>query len=360
MRLKGVLEMPKVTAETHATMVVGYCRVSSHDQKDNYSIETQKDSIAKYCLQNGIVKNFEDISWIEDSSVSAFKVASRNRAGFKQILQNSIKGDVVVASRLDRIWRSVGDAALCLEEMKKLGVHLHIVDKGCVTSGDASATLSLHILASVASFDSALKGERIRESKKYMKENHMWLGGKRKRGFSSAKIGNKKFTVSSLGEKQVLEYLLKIKRERDLQIKENKSGRLANSNRCTVNQIKNRLEVFCKKHGLINVIDKFSRATLYRLLSDDGDNVVARVQQIKDSEKKIVRVDGNYVVARDLAKTSRQDEGINGGPGKQLSLFQAGLKTKQKVSPGIKMRHVKKSNKKLVTKVDGAKWITLL
>jgi hypothetical protein len=82
--------------------------------------------------------------------------------------------------------------------------------------------------------------------------------------------------------------------------------------------------------------------------------------QIKDSSKKLIRVDGQLVIARDLAKTSRQDAGIDGGKGKQLSLFQAGLKTKQKVSPGIKMRHVKKSESKLVKKIDGAKRVSLL
>jgi hypothetical protein len=76
----------------------------------------------------------------------------------------------------------------------------------------------------------------------------------------------------------------------------------------------------------------FSIATLHHLVSDDEKrNVFARLARIKEVEKKIRLVDGQYVLAKDLASTSRREGSIDGGVGhKQMSLMTAGLRSRQK------------------------------
>jgi hypothetical protein len=67
------------------------------------------------------------------------------------------------------------------------------------------------------------------------------------------------------------------------------------------------------------------------LKKDDGQNVTARLKIIKNSEKRILRVDGKFVLAKDGAKTSRRISAIEGGlpgEGKQLSLL-SGFRDKQ-------------------------------
>lgn len=354
---------------TAKSKIFGYVRVSSASQIDNHSLETQKALIIDYCLRNRFITDTGDdlmklrnlILWIEDKGVSASKVATRNRQGFKTILTDGNEGDIVVAAKLDRIFRSVGDACLCMETLKSASLELHIVDRGCVTNGDASQNLQLNVLNAVAQFDGELKSSRVREVKEFMAANHLWMGGRRKRGFVPERIGNKVFAVASISESKILEQIAKIKLERDLKLKESGQNRLSKSSNCSMSQVQERLEKYAKKHGFEDSLGKFKTTTLYNLLTkEDSKGVMSRLAQIKDSSKKLIRVDGQLVIARDLAKTSRQDAGIDGGKGKQLSLFQAGLKTKQKVSPGIKMRHVKKSESKLVKKIDGAKRVSLL
>jgi flagellar motor switch protein FliG len=79
---------------------------------------------------------------------------------------------------------------------------------------------------------------------------------------------------------------------------------------------------------------------LFTLLGeDDTKNVVARLAKIKEVEKKILQVDGKYVLAKDLASTSRRDASIDGGVGhKQTSLLGIGLRSREKVEKAISTR----------------------
>jgi DNA invertase Pin-like site-specific DNA recombinase len=314
---------------TEVKAVFGYVRVSTLAQvTDGFSIQTQKALISDYVKKIGLT---EGITWIEDQAVSASKFSTRKRAGFKTILANAKRGDYVIAARLDRIFRSVGDAAICLETLKGAGVNLCTTDKGSITGGDAAANLSLNVLTSVAQFESDLRSQRIREVKNYMAENLLWIGGTRKRGFSSATIGKKKFTVALLAENKVLQFIAKIKQQRESKLTVGRQ-RLSYESGVTVKQIEKSLVEFAKKNGIAGVEKKFSRATIYRLLKkDDGQNVTARLKIIKDSEKRILRVDGKFVLAKDGAKTSRRIAAIEGGlpgEGKQLSLL-SGFRDKQ-------------------------------
>ena len=66
-------------------------------------------------------------------------------------------------------------------------------------------------------------------------------------------------------------------------------------------------------------------------------------EKIKEAERKIKMVDGEFVLAKDKSSTSRRESLQDGGLGhKQLSLLGAGLKSKQKVEKVISSRIVKK------------------
>ena len=88
----------------------------------------------------------------------------------------------------------------------------------------------------------------------------------------------------------------------------------------------------------------FSMSTLHYLVSDDEKrNVFFRLEKIKEAERKIKMVDGEFVLAKDKSSTSRRESLQDGGLGhKQLSLLGAGVKSKQKVDKVISSRIVKK------------------
>jgi len=327
--------------------VFGYLRVSTKAQVDNgQSLDTQKTLIADYVRRSGIAVVDDGIVWVRDAGISASKTRTGNRPGWKSMTEQATKGSIVVASALDRVFRSVGDAALCLERLKAAGIELHTVDKGCVSKGDAAANLQLYVLTSVAQFESELKSKRIKEVKSWMAGNHMWLGGRRKRGFVKTKIGDKKFAVVDEGEKMALQWIAELKKKRDKAIsalrqeRGHDSVRLSKDSDYTVEAIQQTIAERGRKAGVVNLERRFKRASLFTLLGDDEEkNVLARLAQLKEVEKKIYKVGGQFVLAKDLASTSRRDASIDGGIGhKQMSLMTAGLRSRQKKDKVITTR----------------------
>lgn len=324
--------------------VFGYLRVSSKSQADNgSSLDTQKAMIADYVSRHGIAVVDDGIIWKSDAGISASKTRTEKRPGWKAMLEEATKGSIIVAAALDRVFRSVGDAALTLERLKAAGVELHTVDKGCVSRGDAAANLQLNVLNSVAQFESELKSKRIKEVKTWMTSNQLWVGGRRKRGFTKKKIGGKAFAVVDDGEKMALQWIAELKKQRDDAIRElqqqrgHESVRLAKSSIFTIEAIQQTLTERGAKVGISNLERRFKRSALFTLLgNDETKNVNSRLAQLEEAEKKILKIDGEFVIAQDLASTSRREASIDGGVGqKQMSLMTAGLRSRQKKEKAI-------------------------
>lgn len=330
--------------------IFGYVRVSTKAQASTgQSLDTQKTLITDYLRRQGWNVSPDQIEWISDAGISASKTRTANRYGWSKMMLGATKGSIVVASALDRVFRSVGDAALTLERLKAAGIELHTADKGCVTKGDAAANLQLNVLNSVAQFESELKSKRIKEVKTWMADNQMWMGGRRKRGFVKTKIGDKKFAVVDEGEKMALQWIAELKKKRDKEIDKLKSlrghdtVRLPAGSNYTIEAIQQSIVEKGRKIGIQNLEKRFKRTTLFVLLGeDDENNVSARLAQLREVEKKIYRVDGQFVLAKDLASTSRREASIDGGVGqKQMSLMTAGLRSREKKGKAISIRKSK-------------------
>jgi len=87
---------------------ISYIRVSSEEQADSgLGLEAQRQRIAAYCTMKGL--HLAEV--FEDAGVSAGKPLASRPAGC-QLLAAAKKGKaVVVAAKLDRLFRSVADAA---------------------------------------------------------------------------------------------------------------------------------------------------------------------------------------------------------------------------------------------------------
>ena len=66
---------------------------------------------------------------------------------------------MVITPKLDRMFRSANDALANLDHMKKMGVHLHMIDLGGDVTGNGIAKLVFTILSAVAEAER----DRIRE-----------------------------------------------------------------------------------------------------------------------------------------------------------------------------------------------------
>src|SRR5271166_2698293 len=95
--------------------VYGYCRVSTLKQaSEGESLEVQRRQIEGYALMHGLT--VDDIV-VEDGVSGSVPVAERPKGG--PLFAGLAKGDVVIAPKLDRLFRSALDALTVVEDLRK-------------------------------------------------------------------------------------------------------------------------------------------------------------------------------------------------------------------------------------------------
>ena len=139
--------------------VVGYTRVSTDKQsRHGRSLDAQKKMIAQYCSYS----NLNLLGVVEEPGVSAGKRINQ-RPGLVTVLGMIEDGeaDGVVVLKLDRIFRSVVDAAEVLELLRSHGAAFHSVVERFDTStpwGEAS----MQIVTVFAQMERKMAGERTK------------------------------------------------------------------------------------------------------------------------------------------------------------------------------------------------------
>jgi DNA invertase Pin-like site-specific DNA recombinase len=86
-------------------------------------------------------------------------------------------GDIVIAPKLDRLFRSALDALQVVEDLRKRGVSLHLLDLGGDISGNGLSQLFLTIAAAFAEAERDRIRERIGQVKADQKARGRYLGG---------------------------------------------------------------------------------------------------------------------------------------------------------------------------------------
>jgi putative DNA-invertase from lambdoid prophage Rac len=141
--------------------VYGYARVSTARQaSEGESLDVQRRQIEGYALMHGLTP----AGVVVEEGVSGFvPVAERPAAG--PLFARLGKGDVVIAPKLDRLFRSAFDALKVVEDLKKRGVALHLLDLGGDISGNGLSKLFLTIAAAFAEAERDRIRERIGQVK---------------------------------------------------------------------------------------------------------------------------------------------------------------------------------------------------
>jgi DNA invertase Pin-like site-specific DNA recombinase len=124
-------------------MKIGYCRVSTQDQK----LDLQLDALKK----SGCKKIYQD-------KISGSK---SNRPGLDNLINNLREGDTVVIYKLDRLGRSLIDLVKLVERFNELGVGLISITDNIDTTS-AQGKLIFHIFCSLAEFERSLISERTK------------------------------------------------------------------------------------------------------------------------------------------------------------------------------------------------------
>ena len=153
--------------------VYGYIRVSTNNQVENgMSLKEQQRQVELY----GEVNKMKVDTIFTERGVSA-SVELRKRPRGAVLLEVVKDGDVIICSKLDRMFRSVLDGLQVLKELKARNIELHFIDLGGNTTTNGIGQLVFTIMSSFAEMERNRLGERIRDTKRSQMKEDVYTGG---------------------------------------------------------------------------------------------------------------------------------------------------------------------------------------
>src|SRR6516165_7383405 len=111
------------------------------------------------------------------------------------------------ATKLDRMFRSAADALVTLEELRRQGVTLHMIDLSSDVTGNGISQMVFTILAAVAEGERDRIRERIRDAKRHLAAQGVFGGGRRPFGFDIVQDGDVQRMVPNATEQAVIEWM---------------------------------------------------------------------------------------------------------------------------------------------------------
>src|SRR5438105_4948388 len=103
------------------TAALGYIRCSSEEQEvSGLGLQAQRERIEAFCRLKGL----ELAQTFEDAAVSGGKPLASRPAGSRLLAEARKSKSVVVVAKLDRLFRSVADAAAVIADFDRKGIEL--------------------------------------------------------------------------------------------------------------------------------------------------------------------------------------------------------------------------------------------
>lgn len=158
-------------------MILSYSRVSTAEQaaSGTTSLAEQERKNRALAQMRG-ADQFDVVSYV-DAGVSGSIPLSDRPAGSK-MLAEAQRGDCIVASKLDRIFRSASDALVTVEKLKIEKVDLVLIDMGLEpVNGNGAAKLFFSMLAAFAEFERGRIAERMTDGRRGKRERQGHIGG---------------------------------------------------------------------------------------------------------------------------------------------------------------------------------------
>ena len=169
-------------------MVFGYVRVSTTGQvKEGFSLEQQKEEIAKFCDENG----YELVKVYEDAGISGAKVdeddMSIDRPGLQDMLadiNNDIKYVVVLTT--SRLWRSDIVKAIIQRDLKKIGADVKAIDRPSysIYDKDPTSVLINGMMELLDQYERLEIAKRLRRGRRAKAARGGYAGGNAPVGYS--------------------------------------------------------------------------------------------------------------------------------------------------------------------------------
>lgn len=168
-------------------MLIGYARVSTHDQNLDLQLAALKKA--------GCKKIFDD-------KISGSRA---ERPGLAKALDLLREGDTLVVWKLDRLGRSVKNLVDLVGVMHKQGVQFRSLTDS-IDTGTASGRFFFHVMASLAEMERELTVERTRAGLETARKLGR-IGGRKRRMTDSKIVSAKKLLANGIPPKDVAKNL---------------------------------------------------------------------------------------------------------------------------------------------------------
>lgn len=168
-------------------MVYGYARVSSKSQLDGNGLMVQLNEIGKIYPNASIYEE-------QHTGTKVFE-----RPMLKRLFSELKAGDILVATKLDRIARNTVEGIRIIEQLFEKGVSVHILNIGLLEN-TTMGKFFLTVLLAVAEMERNTIMERTREGKEIARQKEGYREG-RKRVYSKEHIDHALSMLSVNGGK---------------------------------------------------------------------------------------------------------------------------------------------------------------
>lgn len=129
-----------------------YCRIST----ENQNVDNQKDLCLEFCKRQSheVFKIYKDV----------ISGTTSSRPQFNKLIEDmrSLKFQIIVVTKLDRLGRSLQHLLSLFDEFNQKGIHFVAVTQNLDTSS-ASGKLQMHIMGAFAEFERSIISERTKE-----------------------------------------------------------------------------------------------------------------------------------------------------------------------------------------------------
>ena len=199
-------------------IAVGYARVSTQEQAvEGVSLSQQEEAIRGYAtlknftLEGGGPPDATGV-FVERGVSGGTPLIERPEGRKLAALIRSGKVGHVVATKLDRLFRSAADSASWVAELDKHGVSLHLLDLGgeAVDTSTTSGRLVVNVLSSVAEMVRGTIKDNTRNAMRFKASRGEYCGGDPPYGF---RIADPKADPIMLVEVQAEQHAILLARE---------------------------------------------------------------------------------------------------------------------------------------------------